>query len=64
MAAVGRIEHGVDIVRAGPPPDPDVPLVVQVSRWDRLKDMTGVLAGSPTSSCAITARSSSSPDRW
>lgn len=26
-------------------PGPDDPLVVQVSRWDRLKDMAGVLAG-------------------
>ena len=40
-----RVERGVDVVRAGPPPDPSAPLVVQVSRWDRLKDMTGVLAG-------------------
>lgn len=27
------------------PPPPDAPLVVQVSRWDRLKDMAGVLEG-------------------
>jgi trehalose synthase len=40
-----RIERGVDIVRTGPSPDPDVPLVVQVSRWDRLKDMAGVQHG-------------------
>jgi trehalose synthase len=40
-----RIDRGVDVVRTGPPPDPDAPLVVQVSRWDRLKDMTGVLHG-------------------
>ena len=40
-----RIDRGVDVVRTGPPPDPAVPLVVQVSRWDRLKDMTGVLHG-------------------
>jgi trehalose synthase len=40
-----RINRGVDVVRTGPPPDPAVPLVVQVSRWDRLKDMTGVLRG-------------------
>ena len=32
-------------MRTGPPPDPDVPLVVQVSRWDRLKDMPGVMQG-------------------
>ena len=40
-----RINRGVDVVRTGPPPDPDAPLVVQVSRWDRLKDMPGVLRG-------------------
>ena len=32
------------IVREGPPPDYGVPLVVQVSRWDPMKDMQGVLA--------------------
>jgi trehalose synthase len=41
----GRIDHGADLVRAGPPPSPEVPLVVQVSRWDRLKDMLGVMHG-------------------
>jgi trehalose synthase len=40
-----RIEHGCDVIRTGPPPRPDTPLVVQVSRWDRLKDMIGVLRG-------------------
>jgi len=40
-----RINRGVDVVRTGPPPDPAVPLIVQVSRWDRLKDMPGVLHG-------------------
>jgi trehalose synthase len=40
-----RIDRGVDIVRTGAPPDRDVPLVVQVSRWDRLKDMAGVMRG-------------------
>ena len=29
----------------GPPPPHDAPLVVQVSRWDRLKDMAGVMEG-------------------
>jgi trehalose synthase len=38
-----RVRHRADVVRDGPPPDPAVPLVVQVSRWDRMKDMTGVL---------------------
>ncbi len=41
----GRVDLYADIVRAGPPPPPDVPLVVQVSRWDRLKDMAGVMKG-------------------
>jgi trehalose synthase len=40
-----RIERGVDIVRTGPPPAPDSPLVVQISRWDHLKDMVGVMRG-------------------
>jgi trehalose synthase len=30
---------------AGDPPPVGVPLVVQVSRWDRLKDMSGVMEG-------------------
>jgi len=29
----------------GAPPPSDVPLIVQISRWDRLKDMQGVLEG-------------------
>jgi trehalose synthase len=40
-----RVRHEADVVREGPPPDPAVPLVVQVSRWDRMKDMAGVLEG-------------------
>jgi trehalose synthase len=32
-----------NVIREGCPLAPDVPLVVQVSRWDRLKDMAGVL---------------------
>jgi trehalose synthase len=39
-----RIEPA-HVVRDGAPPAPDVPLVVQVSRWDRMKDMAGVLDG-------------------
>jgi trehalose synthase len=41
----GRVDHVADVVRAGPAPLPDTPLVVQVSRWDRLKDMQGVMEG-------------------
>ncbi len=35
----------VDLVVAGGPIPPDARLVVQVSRWDRLKDMAGVMRG-------------------
>ena len=41
--AVGRVERAATIV--GGQLDPDTPLVVQVSRWDRLKDMAGVMEG-------------------
>ncbi len=39
----GRVDRHADILQSGPPPSPDVPLVVQVSRWDHAKDMAGVL---------------------
>jgi trehalose synthase len=41
----GRINRRVDVLQTGPPPPPDAPLVVQVSRWDRMKDMAGVMEG-------------------
>jgi len=41
----GRVDHGADILRLGRTPPADVPMVVQVSRWDRLKDHLGVLRG-------------------
>lgn len=34
-----------EITRSGEPPSADVPLIVQVSRWDPLKDMAGVMRG-------------------
>lgn len=34
-----------EIVRSGDAPAADVPLIVQVSRWDPLKDMAGVMHG-------------------
>jgi trehalose synthase len=34
-----------EVVREGPAPAADAPLVVQISRWDHLKDMAGVLGG-------------------
>jgi trehalose synthase len=39
----GRIDRHVDILQTGPPPPADAPLVAQLSRWDRLKDMPGVV---------------------
>jgi trehalose synthase len=41
----GEVVHVASMVSEGPPLDPWVPLVVQVSRWDRLKDMQGVMGG-------------------
>jgi trehalose synthase len=38
-----RVTHRADVIREGAAPAPEVPLVVQVSRWDRMKGMTGVL---------------------
>jgi trehalose synthase len=41
----GRVDRAADVIRLGAAPAPDVPMVVQVSRWDRLKDPLGVLRG-------------------
>jgi len=41
----GRVEHRADLVRMGRAPSYDTPLVVQVSRWDPLKDPVGVMRG-------------------
>ena len=43
--APGRVDRGADILRVGRAPRWDVPLVAQVSRWDRLKDHAGVMEG-------------------
>ena len=43
--SLGRINRFSDIMQTGPPPPAQAPLVVQVSRWDRLKDMAGVMEG-------------------
>ena len=42
--SVGRVARRATVVAEGPL-DPSVPLVLQVSRWDHLKDMAGVMAG-------------------
>jgi trehalose synthase len=43
--SAGRVDRAVDVVRVGRPPSWDTPLVVQVSRWDAMKDPVGVLRG-------------------
>lgn len=42
---LGAVRRCAEVLSGSPPPPADAPLVVQVSRWDRLKDMTGVLSG-------------------
>ena len=41
----GRVDRMCEVLSTGPPPRIDEPLVVQVSRWDRLKDHIGVMQG-------------------
>ena len=41
----GRVDRMCDVLSTGPAPSMDDPLVVQVSRWDRLKDHMGVMLG-------------------
>ncbi len=41
----GRVQRHADVLRLGRAPGWETPLVVQVSRWDRLKDPTGVMQG-------------------
>jgi trehalose synthase len=41
----GRVDRHADIIRSGRPPAWDTPLIVQVSRWDPLKDPVGVMEG-------------------
>jgi len=41
----GRVSRRADVVRLGLAPAWETPLIVQVSRWDRLKDMQGVMEG-------------------
>ena len=44
-AALGRVERRCEVIGSGPLPELGTPLVVQVSRWDRLKDPVGVMRG-------------------
>jgi trehalose synthase len=40
-----RVRRRAQVIHEGRPVNPKTPLVVQVSRWDRIKDMGGVLEG-------------------
>lgn len=41
--SAARVERFCDVFRTGPPASPTSPMVVQVSRWDVMKDMPGVM---------------------
>lgn len=41
----GRVDRCAELLQLGPAPRLETPLVMQVSRWDRLKDPVGVLQG-------------------
>ncbi|HZU85821.1 MAG TPA: glycosyltransferase [Polyangiaceae bacterium] len=43
--SAGRVDRAAEVLRVGRAPAWDTPLVVQVSRWDAIKDPAGVLAG-------------------
>lgn len=41
--SAARVERYCDVFRTGPPADPERPLIAQISRWDLMKDMNGVM---------------------
>jgi trehalose synthase len=43
--STGRVGHMVEMLCVGPSPSWETPLVVQISRWDAMKDHIGVLEG-------------------
>ena len=53
----GRVTRRVDLLGTGPPPAASVPIVLQASRWDAMKDMRGVMLGFAD---AIAARTDAS----
>jgi trehalose synthase len=44
----GRVDRCADVIRLGSAPAPETPLIVQIARWDPLKDPAGVLTGFAT----------------
>lgn len=43
--STGRVDRKAEVVQLGSAPSYETPLVVQVSRWDRMKDPIGVMNG-------------------
>lgn len=43
--SIGAVTARVNLLDTGPPPPPTVPIVLQASRWDAMKDMRGVMIG-------------------
>ena len=41
----GHVARRADLLGTGSPPEPSVPIVLQASRWDVMKDMRGVMIG-------------------
>ena len=41
--SLARVERFCDVFRTGPPAGPGTPLITQISRWDVMKDMSGVM---------------------
>lgn len=50
-----KVERSTAFADGGDPPPVDAPLVVQVSRWDRLKDPVGVVRGFTTTASSHDA---------
>lgn len=53
--SLGRVDRKAEVLRVGRAPSWGTPLIVQVSRWDRMKDPIGVLEGF---ACTIEAEGS------
>ncbi len=43
--SIGQVARGADVIRSGPVRSEETRIIVQVSRWDWLKDHVGVLEG-------------------
>jgi trehalose synthase len=50
----GEVQRRVDLCDSGSPPSSGVPIVLQASRWDAMKDMQGVMAGFAEAVAGVT----------